>query len=73
MWITQFPRLFNLSRDASAEDISHVYRLAHSLDCKGVTVFRYGSKTEQVLEIGLDESLYEREYFAKCDPGACKL
>jgi ribonucleoside-diphosphate reductase alpha chain len=35
----------NLSRDATAEDISHVYRLAHSLDCKGVTVFRYGSKT----------------------------
>jgi hypothetical protein len=38
-----------------------------------VTVFRYGSKAEQVLEIGLTEPFYEREHFAKCDPGACKL
>jgi ribonucleoside-diphosphate reductase alpha chain len=63
----------NLPRDVTPEDIAHVYRLAHRLGCKGVTVYRYGSKAEQVLEIGLDESPYEHEHFAKCDPGACKL
>jgi ribonucleoside-diphosphate reductase alpha chain len=63
----------NLPHDSTAEDVAKVYRLAHRLGCKGVTVFRYGSKAEQVLEIGLAESVYEREHFAKCDPGACKL
>jgi ribonucleoside-diphosphate reductase alpha chain len=63
----------NLPHEATPEDIAYVYRLAHTLGCKGVTVFRYGSKAEQVLEIGLEESVYEREHFAKCDPGACKL
>jgi ribonucleoside-diphosphate reductase alpha chain len=63
----------NLPHDATLEDVEHVYRLAHRLGCKGVTIYRYGSKAEQVLEIGLDESTYEHEHFAKCDPGACKL
>jgi ribonucleotide reductase alpha subunit len=63
----------NLPHDATPEDVARVYRLPHGLGAKGVTVFRYGSKAEQVLEIGLDESFYEREHFAKCDPGSCKL
>jgi ribonucleoside-diphosphate reductase alpha chain len=63
----------NLPHDATPEDVAHVYRLAHRLGTKGVTVFRYGSRAEQVLEIGLAEPFYEREHFAKCDPGACKL
>jgi ribonucleoside-diphosphate reductase alpha chain len=63
----------NLPHEATPEDVAHVYRLAHGLGTKGVTVFRYGSKAEQVLEIGLTEPFYEREHFAKCDPGACKL
>lgn len=63
----------NLPHDATPDDVSRLYRLAYDLSCKGVTVFRYGSRTEQVLEIGVDEQLYEREHYTKCDPGACKL
>jgi len=63
----------NLPHDSTPDDVSRVYRLAYDLGCKGITVFRYGSKAEQVLELGLDESFYEREHFTKCDPGACKL
>jgi ribonucleoside-diphosphate reductase alpha chain len=63
----------NLPHDATTEDVAQVYQLAHRLGAKGVTVFRYGSKAEQVLEIGMNEAFYEREHFAKCDPGACKL
>jgi ribonucleoside-diphosphate reductase alpha chain len=63
----------NLANDATPDDIANVYRLAYSLGTKGVTIFRYGSKREQVLEIGLDEPIEEHEYFAKCDPGDCRL
>jgi ribonucleoside-diphosphate reductase alpha chain len=63
----------NLPAEATREEIAAIYRQAYQLGCKGVTVFRYGSKGEQVLELGMDEAPYEREYFTKCDPGACHL
>ncbi len=63
----------NLPEVSTPEDIARVYTLAHELKCKGVTVFRYGSKSDQVLELGVDEAPYEREHFTKCDPGACRL
>lgn len=42
----------NLSNEAKVGDVQGVYDLAWKLKCKGVTVFRYGSKPEQVLYIG---------------------
>lgn len=42
----------NLPKEATVEDVRGVYKLAWKLKCKGVTVFRYGSKPEQVLYIG---------------------
>jgi ribonucleoside-diphosphate reductase alpha chain len=42
----------NLPFNATVEDVRRVYELALKLKCKGVTVFRYGSKPEQVLYIG---------------------
>ncbi len=63
----------NLPADAQVQDIAGVYTLAYRLGCKGVTVFRYGSKPDQVLRLGAEEEPYEHEYFARCDPGACKL
>jgi len=42
----------NLPNDAKVEDVEKIYNLAWQLKCKGVTVFRYGSKPEQVLYIG---------------------
>jgi len=39
----------NLPRGASEDDVREIYDLAHGLDCKGVTIYRDGSKENQVL------------------------
>lgn len=41
----------NLPTSATQEDIRNIYMMAYELKCKGITVYRYGSKTRQVLVI----------------------
>lgn len=63
----------NLPAEALVGEVAEIFRHAYKLKCKGITVFRYGSKSEQVLQLGAGEEPFEREYFAHCDPAACKL
>lgn len=42
----------NLPNQALVEDVRAIFDLAWRNKCKGVTVFRYGSKPEQVLYVG---------------------
>ena len=52
----------NLPREATPEDVRKVFMLAYKLKCKGITVYRYGSKKEQVLTITPPEmALLEEE------------
>ena len=45
-------KTINLPSNATVEDVKKAYMLAYDLKCKGITVFRYGSKENQTLSIG---------------------
>jgi len=71
----------NLPFDSTVEDVRKNYLMAHELKCKGITVYRYGTKKNQVLSfdtrIGeereemLDFITAEPEYSGGCQSGMC--
>ncbi|GBE56267.1 ribonucleoside-diphosphate reductase NrdZ [archaeon BMS3Bbin16] len=69
----------NLPTDASIGDVRSTFQLAYELGCKGITVYRYGSKNEQVLSTGLlhlkkirgAQIIAGSEYAGGCPTGEC--
>jgi ribonucleoside-diphosphate reductase alpha chain len=42
-------KTINLPADATVDQVANVYRRAFELGCKGITVYRHGTRTDQVL------------------------
>ena len=63
----------NLPEESDPQEVAQAYMEAWRLGLKGITIFRSGSKDAQVLTLGVGEDATSREFFAKCDPGACRL
>jgi ribonucleoside-diphosphate reductase alpha chain len=74
-------KTINLPADATVDDVRKIYLLAYKLKCKGITIYRYGSKKNQVLSFGhrkIDDQVEVRgpvsvdaEYSGGCATGLC--
>lgn len=74
-------KTINLPADATVEDVRHIFMIAHELKCKGITIYRYGTKRGQVLsfdsrslgerEEELNFIMAESEYSGGCHSGLC--
>jgi len=66
-------KTINLPAEATVDDVRDIYLLAHRLKCKGITIYRYGSKRKQVLSVAGETALRRSESGGPegCVKGTC--
>jgi ribonucleoside-diphosphate reductase alpha chain len=63
----------NLPENATKQEVRKIYLLAWKLKCKGITVYRYGSKEKQVLYKGTTGLIAKPQFSQSCPTGVCQL
>ncbi len=69
-------KTINFPHDVDIKEVEMAYMLAYELKCKGITVYRYGSKVEQVLYLGDITDKYvsaDAEYAGGCPAPVCPV
>jgi ribonucleoside-diphosphate reductase alpha chain len=74
-------KTINFAHDGTVDDVKKTFILAYKFGCKGITVYRYGSKREQVLYVGsvlgrergetLEYTSADSEYSGGCPTPLC--
>jgi len=64
-------KTINMSSASSIQEIKKAYMLAWKLKCKGITVYRYGSRENQVLTFTDKKVVAEQEFAGGCEGGVC--
>ncbi len=59
-------KTINLAPEATAADVAQAFTLAHRLGLKGITVYRYGSRPEQVLSLSPAGLAVAPEFSEEC-------
>lgn len=60
-------KTINLPENATLDQTRSIFHLAHKLKCKGITIYRYGSKKIQALEFG------NVAHLGSCNSGVCSI
>jgi ribonucleoside-diphosphate reductase alpha chain len=66
-------KTINLPPEATSQDVSRAYWQAWEQGLKGITIYRYGSKPAQVVELGVSEEAHYLDHASTCDPEECRV
>ena len=67
------PSYVSLPQEAISTDVAWAYQQAWECGITGVTIYRYGSKSTQILDLGLGEERCHCDHAFRCDPYECNV